>query len=72
VKRGVQSSSVWTVFGWIDEDASFWPANLGARAIVPIVGDGSSNSVCLYFRNCSRVNDNDLSVFRTPMSNQQI
>jgi hypothetical protein len=25
---------VWTALGWMAVEASFWPANLGARAIV--------------------------------------
>lgn len=33
----VQSSRVWTALGWTEEEASFWPANLGARAIVVVV-----------------------------------
>jgi hypothetical protein len=32
----VQSSRVWTALGWIALEASFWPANLGARAMVVV------------------------------------
>ena len=36
-----QSSRVWTALGWMEEEASFWPANLGASAIVAgVVGFG--------------------------------
>lgn len=33
-RADVQSSSVWTALGWMEEEASFWPANLGARAMM--------------------------------------
>jgi hypothetical protein len=36
-KGDLQISSVWTALGWMALEASFWPANLGARAMV--VGD---------------------------------
>lgn len=32
----VQSSRVWTAFGWMALEASFWPANLGARAMAVV------------------------------------
>lgn len=34
--RGVQISIVWTALGWMAAEASFWPAKLGARAIVAV------------------------------------
>jgi hypothetical protein len=37
VVRNVQISMVWTAFGWMAVEASFCPANLGARAILEVV-----------------------------------
>jgi hypothetical protein len=33
----IQISMVWTALGWMAVEASFWPANLGARAMVTVV-----------------------------------
>ena len=38
----VQSSRVWTAEDWVVLAMSFWPANLGGRAIV---GDGRDSEV---------------------------
>lgn len=37
VLRDVQISMVWTTLGWMAVEASFCPANLGARAIFGVV-----------------------------------
>jgi hypothetical protein len=37
VLRDVQISMVWTTLGWMAVEASFCPANLGARAILEII-----------------------------------
>lgn len=34
VGAGIQISMVCTALGWMAVEASFWPANLGARAMV--------------------------------------